>query len=266
MKNNSNLMNLDEEFDNSLLNFVYEEMKKKRNSDVLNETLNIEEDYIKKYYDRIEEYMKNDKDFKKEIIKKVNDSIDVDTKSLFDKMLEEKNINKKSIDVISCILKYYKENIFKENLYSIFKVLEDNNILTTLIETKNKNCKLDNNIINELKKEALKLIKIENKIYEPKFLFNYKIPGFYNFYKNLNYDINNNISVEYFNNEKKLREYFDDEPEKMKKEFHKNEELLLNLLIEISQDKYKFFFIISFFSLENLNFNNNLIILLLLFV
>ena len=242
MKNNSNLMNLDEEFDNSLLNFVYEEMKKKRNSDVLNETLNIEEDYIKKYYDRIEEYMKNDKDFKKEIIKKVNDSIDVDTKSLFDKMLEEKNINKKSIDVISCILKYYKENIFKENLYSIFKVLEDNNILTTLIETKNKNCKLDNSIINELKKEALKLIKIENKIYEPKFLFNYKIPGFYNFYKNLNYDINNNISVEYFNNEKKLREYFDNEPEKMKKEFHKNEELLLNLLIEISQDKYKFYF------------------------
>ena len=242
MKNNSNLMNLDEEFNNSLLNFVYEEMKKKRNSNILNETLDIEEDDIKKYYDKIEEYMKNDKDFKKEIIKKVNDSIDIDTKSLFDKMLEEKNINKKSIDIISCILKYYKENIFKENLYSIFKVLEDNNILTTLIETKNKNNKLDNNIINELKKEILKLIKIENKIYEPKFLFNYKIPGFYNFYKNLSYDINNNISIEYFNNEKKLREYFDDEPEKMKKEFHKKEELLLNLLIDISQDKYKFYF------------------------
>ena len=57
------------------------------------------------------------------------------------------------------------------------------------------------------------LITINNYIFSkltflPKFLSNYKIPGFYDFYKNLSDYLNNNITIEYFNNEKKLREYF----------------------------------------------------------
>ena len=47
----------------------------------------------------------------------------------------------------------------------------------------------------------------DNKLYEPKFLFNYKIPGLFNAYENLSYYIKKNITVEYFNNEENLREY-----------------------------------------------------------
>ncbi len=46
---------------------------------------------------------------------------------------------------------------------------------------------------------------MEKTAFVHKFLFNYKIPWFYDFYKKLSDLIDKNISVEYFNNEKKLR-------------------------------------------------------------
>ena len=63
------------------------------------------------------------------------------------------------------------------------------------------------------------MITINNYIFSkltfvPKFLSNYKISGFYDFYKNLSDYLNNNITIEYFNNEKKLREYFKSESAK----------------------------------------------------
>jgi len=61
-------------------------------------------------------------------------------------MFNKNHINKNSIDIISCILDYSKGNIFKKNLQYIFKVLEHNNFLTTLMEVSNdKNIKLDKN-------------------------------------------------------------------------------------------------------------------------
>ena len=192
--------------------------------------------------------MESDTEFKNELIKKAKELIEidkdaqVDSKSLIDKMFRENRIDKNSIDIVSCLLNYIKEKIFNHYLQYIFGVLEHNNFLTTLMEiNKDKSINLDKNIIKILKSEFLKAIKVDDEKYEPKFLFNYKIPGFYNFYKNLSEYINKNISIDFYNNEKNLREYFGTNPEKIKNDFHDKEDSLLNLVLDkISQDKLYF--------------------------
>ena len=133
----------------------------------------------------------------------------------------------------------------------LFEVLEHNNFLTTLMEISNdKNSKLDKNdrnarndrgnkiILKELKNKFLKGIKVENEEkYEPKFLFYYKIPGFYNFYKNLSHYLNKNITTEFYNNEKKLRDYSGKKHSDAKNKFHdKEKELLDKVLKKINED------------------------------
>ena len=160
-------------------------------------------------------------------------------------MFDKNHINKNSIDIISCILDYIKENIFKKNLQYIFKVLERNNFLTTLMEVSNdKNIKLDKNdksnknILKELKSKFISEIKVDDVKYEPKFLFNYKIQGFYNFYKDLSDYLTKNITVEFFDNEKKLRNFSGNRPQNAKEKFHEKEKELLNKVSEkIGHDK-----------------------------
>jgi hypothetical protein len=149
-------------------------------------------------------------------------------------------IGKNSIDIISCLLDYIKEQIFAKYLKYIFDILEDNNIITTLLEIKkNNNNVLNKDIIDQLRNNFLNTITLEKKVFKPKFLFNYKIPGFYNFYKKLSYFIDKNISVEYLNNEKKLREYYKSDIEKKIIEFHNKEEYFLSSIYDaISEDKF----------------------------
>ena len=262
--------NLDYEFRETLINFVYDqiaEKNKNENNDTTNFSTFFNENYgensgqdnlnEEKYIEEILKYMTKNSDFKKDLIKKAKELIEIDPdaqghcQSLVDKMLEKNYINKDSIDIISCTLDYIKEKIFKKSLLYIFKVLEDNNFLTTLIEIgKDRNIKLDKNdksarndknkyIIKDLKNKFLKEIKVDNEDkYKPKFLFNYKIPGFYNFYKNLSDYLNQNISNIFYDNEKKLR---DKKTEEAKTNFHEKEKDLLNKALEkISQDKLYF--------------------------
>ena len=129
-------------------------------------------------------------------------------------MLNENYMNENKIDIISSILEYIKENVFTKYLKYIFNVLEDNKVFTTLLEiNKEKSCKLDKSdigkiadnskIIKDIQTAFLKEIKYDDKIYEPKFISNHKIPGFYNFYKNLSDYLTKNITNEYLNKEKK---------------------------------------------------------------
>ena len=183
-----------------------------------------------KYGDEITKYMLYiDPHFKNKIIEKAKELIETDKNtsddcfSLVNEMFKKNYMNKDKIDVISCILDYIKENIFSKYLKLIFDILEDNNFLTTLLEiNNNKTCKLDKNdtkaipdntkIIKELEDTFLKEIKVDNnKKYEPKFLLNYKIPGFYNFYKELSDYLIKDISIEIFNNEKNLRDIEQDD-------------------------------------------------------
>ncbi len=83
---------------------------------------------------------------------------------------------------------------------------------------------------------------MDKKDYDPKFLLDYKIPGFYNFYKNLSNYINQNITLDYFNNEKKIRELFKGNIEQEKNNFHDKEEMLLNTLYEGFSKEFSFEF------------------------
>ena len=71
---------------------------------------------------------------------------------------------------------------------------------------KNRNDRSNKIILKELKTIFLKEIKVDNDAkYEPKFIFKYKIPGFYSFYKDLSDYLTKNITAEFFNNEKKIK-------------------------------------------------------------
>ena len=192
--------------------------------------------------------MDEEVEFKEKIIKKAKELIknerqsEGNCKSLLQIIFKTNYISNNSIDIISCLLDYIKEQIFSKYLKIIFETLEDNNILTTLLEIKkNKDTLLDENIIEQLKDHFLNEIIMEKTNYEPKFLFSYKIPGFYNFYKKLSNFINKNIVVDYFNNEKNIREYSGKKIENLKLEFHEKELDLLYLLYEeIGKDKFIF--------------------------
>lgn len=57
--------------------------------------------------------------------------------------------------------------------------------MTKLIEIQNdKNNEIEGNIINKVIEDSLDMTTYDDKrILNPKFLYNYKIPGFYNSYK-----------------------------------------------------------------------------------
>ena len=218
------LIDLNREFKRTLTNFVYKELieKNKTTYNPDNEICLLNED---NYIDEIINYMDEEEEFKSKLINKTKELIkqgkvaQIVCKNLLEKIF--KNINKNSIDIISCLLDYIKEQIFSEYLIYIFKVLEDNNFLTTLVEIKKKNFgDIDNSIICQLEDKFLNEIIINKKVYEPKFSFKYIIPGFYNFYKNISNFIRKYIKVEYFNNEKKLREYYGSNSENEKRDFH----------------------------------------------
>ena len=248
------LMNLNEEFEKALKTFIYKEFIERNNvlNSFIKENNLINED---NYIDEMQKYMdKEDVAFKQDIIMKAKELIkneresEGNCKRLLEIIYKTNYIGNNSIDIISILLDYMREQIFCKYLIYIFKVLEDNNILTTLLEIKKNNDNiLDENIIEQLKDHYLKekIMEVEKeKTYEPKFLLNYKIPGFFNFYKMLSNFINKNIVVDYFNNEKNMREYYGKKSDNQILEFHEKELDLLYLVYdEIVKDKDIFKFI-----------------------
>ena len=155
IEENEDYFDLNREFNRYLIKFVYKEINKNKDED--NNCLNLDENNL---MDEIEQYMDKDTDFKNEIIKKAKKLINNDKevkrngKYLIDKILKMNYINENSIDLISYILDYIKEEIFSKNLKYIFKVLEDNNLLTNLKDIKNNK----DNVIDR-KKNALDMIE-----------------------------------------------------------------------------------------------------------
>ena len=81
------------------------------------------------------------------------------------------------------------------------------------------------------------------KKYKCKFLLNYNLPGFYNFFKNISNYISKNIISNFFNNEQKLRvSLIDDKINKinLQNQFQEKEELLLNNVLNEMTTNYKF--------------------------
>ena len=243
--NDPELIDMNREFKRSLTSFVYKELFEK-NTIIYNQYNEINSLNEENYIDEIIKYMDDDLYLKNKIIAKSLDLIykaniaQGDCKRLLE--IIWKNINKNSIDIISCILDYIKEQIFSEYLMYVLKVLEDNNFLTTLVENKKNNFeKIDSEIIIKLIDKFLNEINSDELIYEPKFSFKFQIPGFYKTYEKISNYISKNINIEYFNNEKNLRFYYGSNYENEKKKFHEKEEILLfNVYDEISKDEFIF--------------------------
>ena len=105
-------------------------------------------------------------------------------------------IKKNSIDIISILIEYTRDEIFDQYINNILNILEDNNFLTSLLVIDNHKELLKDDIIREIKEKYIKNIKFEkDKKYKPKFILNFIIPGFYNFYGELYNYISQNISI-----------------------------------------------------------------------
>ena len=207
-----------------------------------------DEDNIKEYIEEIKNYMKEEPLIKDKIIvlayKLIEDfKKNESDQGLVEKIYKEKYVNQFTTDIISCLVEYIKEEIFIKNLKKAFQILEDNNILTTIIEIKKRKYKdLNKIIVKDIVDKYLDQINFEkNYYYSSKFLFNYNIPGFYNFYITLSNFINENITLNYFNNEKKIRGLANDNPTKLK-EFHDIEKSSIDIVYGEINKKHKFIF------------------------
>ena len=182
---------------------------------------------------------------KKKLLKiidnKKND--EANCKVIIDKLYNNNYINEYTVDIASCLIEYIKDNIFNVYVRKVLLKLEDNNILTTLVELTKKDFKeIDKSLIEEIIKKYLDEITSEkfDTILEPKFLFNYNVPGLYNFYRDISNYINKNITTNYFNNEKKLREVIISDIEEVR-QFHDTEDSLFdNVSKYIANNKFFF--------------------------
>ena len=227
---------LDEEFNGALTNFLREELDKK----------GFQDKEKKRYISEILNYMDNEEDIKNKIIevayKLNNESEDEENNSdIIENIHKKKLINQFTVDIVSILIDYMKEEMFIKNLKYVFKILEDNNILTTLIEIQKRNYDLINqNIIKEIMIQYLdEMVADKNYNYNCKFLYNYNIPGLYNFFIYLSNYINKNISSGYFNNEKIIRGLLTKDDKKLEA-FHKNEESFLDIVYKEISSKNNF--------------------------
>ena len=233
-------LNLLEEFDLALENYLRAEIEEIRKD--------FDENDTKEYINEIKIYLKEEPEIKNKIIdvahKLIEDLEKTDNEQgIVEKIYKEKYINQFTVDIISCVLEYIKEEIFIKNLKNVFKILEDNNMLTTIIEIRKKKYKnIDRSTVkNILEKYLDQIIFKKGYIYRSKFLFNYNIPGFYNFFVSLSNFINEKITVNYFNNEKIIRELINNNPKKLN-DFHDIEKLSINIVYKEMQEENKFIF------------------------
>ena len=168
----------------------------------------------------IKNYINEEESIKEKIIeisikligsnKEQNEEKEENANNIIDNLYKNEYISIYTIDIVSCLVEYLLKNIFNKKLKIIFEILEDNNILTTLLEIKKNGYKyIESNIVENIINKYLDEITIEkNTKYKPKFLFNYNVPGFYNFYIYISNYINRNITLSYFNNEKNIRKKY----------------------------------------------------------
>ena len=147
-----------------------------------------------------------------ELIKK-NGEEDTNCGKIIDIIYKNNYINKYTIDVTSCLIDYIKNKIFNIYTRKVLLILEDNNILTTLYKIEKsefKDININKDSVNEIVFKYLeKILKDKDEIKtdpDPKFLFNYNVPGLYKFFGVFSKYVNKNIVPTFYNNEKKLRD------------------------------------------------------------
>ena len=231
---NKDKLKLNEEFNKTLKIFLKKELNEKN--------LNFDDDT--EFINEMIAFMDDENSIKEKIMEITYKIIDKDFENensdIIDKIFNEQLINNFTIDIISCILEYIKEKIFNKNLRNVFKILEDNNIMTTLIEVKKRNYEsIDKYIVVDIIKTYLQELTFKKDYaYNCKFLFNYNVPGLYNFFENISNYINKNIISNYFNNEEELRKSLSNDST-IKTKFHRTEESLLDKVYKEVEKNYK---------------------------
>ena len=230
-------LNLDFEFNKTLEIFLRKELKEN------NSSINTYEEYVAEILNYIEE----EKDIKEIILGKLfkflESKEEINCKDIMEKICKDNMINNYQVDLVSFLIEYIKKDIFDKYLEIIFKNLEDNNILTTLLTIKKEHyIYLNKNQVKLIIKKYLKGINLDKYyLYKSKFLFYYNIPGFYNFYEDINNYINNAITLYYLRNENMLRRLICIDNEKINK-FHETEENLMNNVYDEVYNNHKFIF------------------------
>ena len=243
-------LELNKEFENTLINTINKELND-RGSD---------EKIIKDYIEAIVKFLNDETEIKEKIIEVIHKLIGNETncKSIIENLYKSSNINKYTVDVSSCLIQYIKDNIFNNKIKEILLKLEDNNILTTLYQLQVNNFQgIDRSSVKNIVIKYLdEIAKDRNNIVNisPKFLYNYTVPGLYNFYSDISNYINKNIKSNYYNNEKKLRfgKKIDD---KDIIKFHETEDSLINNVNKYIEDNKFIYGILNKVSL-NLIFND----------
>ena len=135
-------MELDKEFNNTLINTL---------TKVLNEK-NLDDNIIEDYINELQNIMNEEKSIKNKIIEVAyklidnNENDEQNYKDIIDKLYNNNYINNDTIDIASCLIEYIKDNIFNAYIKKVLLKLENNNILTTLIDSK----KIDKNLVEEI--------------------------------------------------------------------------------------------------------------------
>ena len=132
------------------------------NDDLINEITQLKEiikiktekiNYLKKYIKNKNELGINHNN---NIIEKDGD------KEMIGNLYMSKYINKYSIDIASWLIEYIKENIFNKDIKQLILLLEDDSIVTSLLQKNKNNCLTSNQVKEIIKKylDVLKLFKI----------------------------------------------------------------------------------------------------------
>ena len=140
---------------------------------------------------------------KKIILSQINSNINI-----IDFIIKNNYINENTIDFITEVINIIK-HFLKEKINILLENSENNNFFTTMIMLNIKDIDkeiLENEIIIKIQKEFLKLLKFskEDRIINIK--LNYKIPGFYNIYKEIfEFIEQNKLSKIYLEDETEIR-------------------------------------------------------------
>ena len=237
------LLNIEEEFDNALAKFVKNNLKNfYGESDKIND---------ENYLDKLEELFKDDKfmELKNSIIKKIEsyiDNPDENSISIIENIYNCGYIDKNTVDLITVIKEYVKNEIISKYINIILCKLEDNNILTTLLVLNNDKNLINDELLESVKEMILKYIEqmdIKEDNYRPKFILSFIIPSFIELYSKLSDFIIENIKNSYFKNEKMIRNFSSNKKNESdtKEIFLKKREYLFHLSHE-NLKNYKFFY------------------------
>ena len=237
------LLNIEDEFGNALAKFVHNNLKHfYGESDKINN---------ESYLDLLEELFKDDKfrDLKKCIIKKIETYIDnpeENSISIIENIYNCGYVDKNTVDLITVIKEYVKNEIISKYINIILCKLEGNNILTTLLVLNN-----NANLINDELKESVKDMIIQyieqmnfkEENYRPKFILSFIIPSFIELYSKISDYILENVKNDFFKNEKMLRHFSSNKNNESdtKENFRKKEEYLFSLAYK-NLENHKFFY------------------------